>query len=225
MGQSQHNFTKILNHPDKNEIVEKLVAGESTRRIEYWLKQKYPHNTKNQVSYMTLHNFRMKELDLKGSALKEIAKERKEQEVARFQIQQTEKVEKIQSFRVALANYVQNDIIDYNNEILMLLADMKQGIEKLKEVDENRPGKSHLNHGIINDYIRNIQGLMTMHQKFVNDQEKRMKGNSQQDLEKLKQEMGILKEAIKEAFNRTNPEAFPMFVQIMKEKMNEAGIV
>ena len=64
---------KILNHPDKEEIIKRLGEGESVRAVEKWLKKKYPANKKLWISTVSIQNFRKKNLmvvdDLK---LKEI---------------------------------------------------------------------------------------------------------------------------------------------------------
>ena len=37
-------MSKILNHPDSEEIIRRLKEGGSIRKTAEWLKQKYPKN-------------------------------------------------------------------------------------------------------------------------------------------------------------------------------------
>jgi len=215
-------YKKIMDHPDRDEIVQKLAAGDSTRIIEAWLKGKYPDSRKLQISYISLQFFRKNFLKIEADALKAIKEEKIKALVQRRQVVQEENVQKLQSYQIGLANYVQNNIIDYNSEIMGLIEDCKEGIRSLKELNGNK--SSHLNHQAIATYINRLQDVMIMHQKFVNDQEKKAGNKMAEDYDILSRKMDILVEAVRESFNQTNPEGLPIFLQIVKEKMIEAGL-
>ena len=68
--------SKILNHPDKEEIISKLLDGSSVKEIESWLKKKHPRTRRLHVSYMTLQKFRAENLNLKGDVLDDIKNRR-----------------------------------------------------------------------------------------------------------------------------------------------------
>lgn len=216
------NYHKIMEHPDREEIVEKLVGGYSVRYIESWLRQKYPNSKSLRVSYITLQVFRKNYLKLEASAIKALKEQKLRELTQRKEVVQAENVQKLQSYQVGLANYVQNNIIDYNSEIMGLIDDCKEGIRSLKELNNNK--SSHLNHQAIATYINRLQDVMIMHQKFVNDQEKKAGNKMAEDYDTLSRKMEILIDAVRESFNQTNPEGLPIFLQIVKEKMVEAGI-
>ena len=69
---------KILNHPDKEDIIKKLLEGDSVKSVEAWLKKKYPRTKRLHVSYMTLQKFRGENLNLKGDVLDDIKNKRTE---------------------------------------------------------------------------------------------------------------------------------------------------
>ena len=69
---------KVLKHPNKDAIIEKLVSGESTREVESWLKEKYPNKKSYHISYMTLQKFRKDNLNIKGDVLEDIKNKRQE---------------------------------------------------------------------------------------------------------------------------------------------------
>ena len=120
-GKASSGFKKITNHPDKDEIVEKLIAGDSLRQIESWLKNKYPNRSKLHVSYITLQKFRKNHLNIEGDVLKELQKERRALQVAKRQEQQQEQIQQISTYQVGKANYLQDSLINYNDEILRLM--------------------------------------------------------------------------------------------------------
>ena len=71
---------KVLNHPNKEDIIKKLLEGSSVKEVEAWLKDKYPRRKRLHVSYMTLQKFRAENLNLKGDVLDDIKNKRTEVE-------------------------------------------------------------------------------------------------------------------------------------------------
>ena len=65
-------FAKILNHPDRDQIISKLTSGDSSREVSAWLKEKYPKDKNRQVSYNTLNEFRKTNLNIDGAVLNDI---------------------------------------------------------------------------------------------------------------------------------------------------------
>jgi len=215
-------YSKIMAHPDKDEIIQRLVGGDSTRMIAAWLKMRYPHNSRNHISYVSIQSFRKNYLNMQADALKEIQKQRKDIQTQRRYDLEQEAVEKSAAYQVGLANYVQDSIIDYNQEILGLIDDCRDGIRGLKDMNNNKG--SHLNHQAITAYIARLQGVVELHHKMVKDQEKKVGNRLADDYETLSKKLEIIVGAVKEAFNQTNPEALPVFLQLVKEKMLEAGL-
>jgi hypothetical protein len=215
-------YDKINAHPDKDEIIQRLIAGDSTRNIEAWLKSKYPYEKKKHISYVALQSFRKNYLNLEADALKQIQKQRKDALMQRkFEIE-NEAVKKTAAYQIGISNYVQDSIIDYNQEMLELIENCKEGVRSLKEANSNK--NSHLNHQAITSYLTKLQGVIELHHKIVKDQEKKAGNRLADDYQTLEKKMQVIVTAVKEAFNQTNPEALPLFLQIVKEKMSEAGI-
>ena len=69
---------KVLRHPDKEEIIKKLLNGDSVKEVEGWLRRKYPRTKRLCISYMTLQKFRSESLNLKGEVLDDIKNRRTE---------------------------------------------------------------------------------------------------------------------------------------------------
>jgi hypothetical protein len=222
MSTNTTGHAKITTHPDKDEIVEKLIKGESTRQVEAWLKSMYPTKKKLHVSFVSLQSFRKNYLKLENEAIRDLQKERKRLQVEKRHEQQQENVQKIQSYQVGLANYVQSSLLDYNAEILDLMNECKEGIKQLKDLNAGKG--SHLNHQAITAYLGKLQDVVQMHNKLVSDQDKKAANRQDENVEQLTKKMEILVEAVKEAFNQTNPEGLYLFVSIVKSKMSEAGL-
>ena len=68
---------KVLRHPEKEEIISKLLQGESVKQVSAWLKKKHPKTSRLHITYMTLQKFRKEYLNLEGEALEQIKDARK----------------------------------------------------------------------------------------------------------------------------------------------------
>jgi hypothetical protein len=215
-------FDKIQHHPDKDEIITKLISGEPTRVIEAWLKAKYPNNRHNQVSYLSLQSFRKSHLKIDQAILKDLQKERKQQLIQRKYEQQQEMVQNTRAYQAGLANYVQDSLIDYNAEILQMMDHIREGIDNLRALNSSK--SSHLNHQAISAYLEKYKSVIEMHHKMIEKQKKSEGDRLEENYEVLTKKMNILIEAVKETFNETNPEGLFVFISKIKDKMNEAGI-
>ena len=172
---------------------------------------------------MSLQSFRKNYLKLESDILKQIQQERSQLAVQKKREIEFENVQKTSGYKVGLANYVQDSLIDYNSEILNIIEDCKEGIRHLKELNENKG--SHLNHQGIATYITRLQDMVQLHRKFVTEQEKKAGDRLEEDYDTLNKKMEILIESVKDAFAQTNPEGLSVFIQLVKERMTSAGLV
>lgn len=219
----EQEFRKVFQHSDKDEIIERLISGESVRQVEAWLKQKYGTQKKKQVSFVTLQKFRSQYLNIEADVLKDLQKQRKALELSRREEARVEQVKTATSYQASMTNYVQSSLIDYNQMILSLLNQCNAGIERLRDLDENKG--THLNHVAIAGYLGKIQDIMVMYNKMMNEQEKKSAGKVEADYETLKRQLEILKEVIKEVFLETNPEGLPIFSAKVRDRMLQAGLL
>lgn len=219
---STDKFRKVFSHPDKDEIITKLLSGESVRAIEAWLKKKYPYGKRNHVSYLTLQKFRSKYLKIEADVLKDLQRERQALRTRRHEDIRIEEIKATDSYQASLSNYVQESLIDYNGTIKDLLERCSRGIERLEALDEHKG--SHLNHAAIAGYLTQIKGLVEMHHKMVEKQEKKAGDQVEKDYGVLKKQLEILKQVIREIFQETAPELQPIFIAKVKERMEQEGL-
>ena len=65
-------MAKILRHPDRQEIIERLTNGEGVRVVADWLKAKYPKDKSKWVTFVSLQSFRQDKLNIQGQVLRDI---------------------------------------------------------------------------------------------------------------------------------------------------------
>lgn len=71
--------SKILNHPDREEIIQRLVSGESPNSIRTWLQKRYPEKSTNHISVATISLFRKSYLDIDRDSIRLLRHEKKKQ--------------------------------------------------------------------------------------------------------------------------------------------------
>jgi hypothetical protein len=69
------NESKILNHPDKEEIIQRLLAGQSPNTIRIWLQNKYADDKTQHISVSSISDFRKNYLNLDREATRILKKE------------------------------------------------------------------------------------------------------------------------------------------------------
>jgi len=74
---------KILNHPDREEIIQKLVAGFSPNKVHDWLNEKYSaeEDRNNRITIKAISDFRSRYLNLNREAVRILKKERQKKEL------------------------------------------------------------------------------------------------------------------------------------------------
>ena len=75
--------SKILNHPDREEIIQKLLQGVSPNKVHDWLNEKYTEEADKQhhITVKTISDFRKKYLNLNRDAVRLLKKERQKKEL------------------------------------------------------------------------------------------------------------------------------------------------
>ena len=74
---------KILNHPDREEIIQKLVSGLSPNKVNDWLNDKYSRDEDRdlRITVKAISDFRSRYLNLNRDAVRLLKKERQKKEL------------------------------------------------------------------------------------------------------------------------------------------------
>lgn len=83
MADEKERNGKILNHPDREEIIQKLVTGISPNNVSKWLEEKYftEEDKKFRLTAKALSDFRSRYLNLTRDAVRLLKKERQKKEL------------------------------------------------------------------------------------------------------------------------------------------------
>lgn len=209
---------KILKHPAREDIDQRLLAGESVKDVEKWLKQKYSNQPRYWINYMTLQSYRKHRLNLNGEVLAEVKAERMQlvsQERERKKQETTQQGAAYQTAKTQIAH----QLLDSNNLIL----DLQDKIWERIQILEQSEVKEHLKDTVIVQYITQLRGLLMDYHKLLDDQDKsvvRNQTNITIDVGKVQEEQRLLREAIKETFLEIAPDLLPVFLDRLQQQLN-----
>jgi len=208
---------KVLKHPAKDQIDERLLAGESVDKVAAWIRQKYPQQKKFHINKMTLQAYRNNYLNLEGEVLADIQRERRDKRAIdrqRLALERRKSSETFQISKVRIAEQLEMTIVDTKNQLQTLFENLSERIEIMQSQKV-----SHLNEKVIVDQMRLFKDLI----EEVWKMERKMKEDSGTtigiDAEKAQKQMKAMKSAIKDTFLEIAPELLQPFVQRLAENI------
>lgn len=210
----------VIKHPDREEITQRLINGESVKAIEAWLKQKYAKAPRKQISYLTLQVYRKERLNLEGAVLAEVKQERKEHIKQAREEQKKEIVENSYAYVEAKRKIAEN-LINVETEIVSIHDKVWQRIRVL-EAEETK----HLNDRVICDYLNQARTLLVDYVKLQTEQEKKASStNININMGVVNQQVNMLKQCIREALVECGAEhVVPSFLEKLNEKMSHMRV-
>lgn len=215
--------SKVLNHPDKEKIIEKLLEGESVKEVELWLEKKYPRSKRLHISYMTLQKFRSENLDLKGEVLDDIKNKKAEidkrtQEVETKMIIQSRNAYKEKIEEIASAE------LDVTKRLLEMDKLINSRIEYYYNLLESGQGTSIKEDKIFIEYINTMKSLMQDWKKYIEGfADQRIDHNI--NINVINEHARVLKESILEVLREMDPRLISIFVTKLNVKMKQLDVI
>ncbi len=212
----------ILKHPSREEINERLLAGESVEAVSKWLKQRHSRNPKMWVNKMTLQAYRRNFLNLDGDVLADLKKERSVKLSEEKKRRAVEVAHSSDAYQLAKQEYAEGyalQITDTNDMLQTIYSKMEERIAFM----EAEPTK-HLNDKVIVEQCRLMKDVL----KDYFDMEQQLKEDQQThiniDVAKITGEVKALKTAIRKAITKICPEVWDTFLEVFKEEMDSARL-
>lgn len=206
---------KVLRHPDKEDIIRRLLDGESVKEVERWLRSKHPKSKRLQVSYMTLQKFRSEHLNLKGDVLDDIKNRRSE-------VDKESKEAEVRSIVLSSSSYQQKieEIATSELDVTKRLLEMDSLVTSRIEYYFNilSQGGTIREDKIFLEYINTLKSLMQDWKKYIEGfADKKIEHNI--NLNIIDEQARVIKEAVYEVLQEMQPELIPVFVDKMDIKM------
>ena len=205
-----------MNHPDKDEIIKRMLDGESVRSIESWLKEKYPNKKRNHISYPTLQIFRQENLNIRGEVLEDIKEIKAAKDEAEKERILEEKVKKSNAYKEKLEEIVSQEI-DVNRRLLEMEALVNSRIEFYFNILNS--GGTIREDKIFIEYINILRGLMSDWKKFIEGYtDNKVEHNV--NINVMMQQITIIKNVVSDVLQDIQPELVPNFIDKLNEKLD-----
>jgi len=208
---------KVLNHPDKEDIIRKLLDGESVKEVERWLIQKYPRTKRLHVSYMTLQKFRTDNLNLRGEVLEDIKNKRAEVDKQSAEAEAKMIINSSSAYQQKISEIASSEL-DVTKRLLELDALVNSRIEYYFNLLQQ--GGSIRGDKIMLEYINTMKSLMQDWKKYIEGfADKKVEHNI--NINVINEQARMLKEAVIEVLRELNPELTYNFINSLDLKMRQ----
>ena len=208
---------KILNHPDKEEVIKKLLEGDSVKEVERWLKEKYPRTRRLHISYMTLQKFRGEHLNLKGEVLDDIKNRRGEIDKEATEAEARMIIKASSSYQQKIEEIATSEL-DVAKRLLELDSLINSRIEYYYNLLQE--GGSLREDKIFIEYINTMKTLMQDWKKYIEGvADKKIEHNI--NISVVNEQARVLKEAVLEVLQELSPNLIPIFVDKLDIKTKQ----
>lgn len=217
---SKQALVKILNHPDREEIIAKLVLDISCKDIKQWLSEKYSgiNSTKFQLSEASLKVFKEKYLDIYNTIKEDVTKASN----------LSSNIDQDLKLAVSNNNTYKNVIIkaaENELDIKKMLANMIIAIETraaqiFDEIQSDPKSINTRNDRILIEYFDSLGAAIEKHAKYVlNTPDQVIQHNV--TVQHIDQHVHLLQDAIRETLADMDVETSLKFLEVFNDKMSK----
>ncbi len=211
-------FSKVVRHPDKEAIIKKLLAGDSVKQIESWLKEKYPKSKRHHISYMTLQKFRAENLNIKGNLLEDIKAKKKNDELITLEAETKLAVSSSSEYQAKI-----NEIVSKEMDVSRKLLEMEKLISSRLEFYYNSLAAG-TNFDINKDrmfleYLNMMRSIMQDWKKYIEGvPDKKIEHNV--NISVVDDQLKVMKEVVIDVLNDMDPSLVLIFMEKLNNKMS-----
>lgn len=214
---------KILDHPDKDEIISKLAYGTDHVDIHEWLKVKYNNTPKLVLSAKAIYTFKKDHLDIYNIIQNDIAKS---YEALKTNNNLSDE-EKITSAIQGNPTYQQKllELTTKEVDVKQMAARLAVMIEhRFTQVfDEIQEDPRNINTRIdrlLIEYVNSFSGVLEKLHKFANPQADIVIQNNL-SVQVVDQHISVFHDVIREILSSLDLEASMKFMELLNEKMSK----
>jgi hypothetical protein len=208
---------KVLNHPDKEEIIKKLLEGESIRDVEAWIKTKYPKKKRLHVSYMTIQKFRQEHLNIEGDVLEDIKNKRNEKRREEAVAEAKQAINQSSAYQEKI-----NQIVDTEIDVTKRLLEMEALIASRIEFYYNllQDGGGVKEDKVFMEYVSMLKGIMQDWKKYIEGfADKKIDHNV--NINVAFDQVKVIKGVIYDVLEEIDPNLINVFINKLDSKMRE----
>jgi hypothetical protein len=211
------DFSKIVDHPEKTNIITKLVHGDSPKLVAQYLKDKYqkPDESHLRISEATLKEFLSSYGDHHGIVKKIIQKDvdsKLDRKIA-------DSLMNTQAWKERLVDKVGEEI-DYRQKLDNVLTILETRAEQIFDLIQNDPENTKNADYIFTKYLEMLMFAIEKADKIRNDKPD-VRIEHTYTVQMVEQQSLAFQEAIKRVLDRLGPDYSSLFMDLLNEEMNK----
>jgi len=206
---------KVFKHPEKEEIIKKLLNGESVKGVEAWLKKKHPRKRRLHISYATLQKFRKNYLNLEGEVLENIKAAKKDSEVDSKILEAKMILASSSAYQEKLNEIVDNKL-DADRKILEMMTLVSSRIEFYFNMLQSNGGIKE--DKLFIELLNAQRGLVQDWKKYVDGvADKKIEHNINVNV--VNEQITVLKNIVFEVLQDLDPSLTTIFVEKVNSRL------
>jgi hypothetical protein len=210
--------TKILQHPDKEEIIAQLVNGTPVRDVAEFLRLKYTgaDNAHLRVSFSTIQNFKKSYLDIDGQVARDV-REAAQDAISRQRLEDGQEVVAETSAYRKKINEIVDGKLDVQRELLKIFTLLDSRIEHFYNLLSNYEFPNAREERVFQGYIDQLIKLVESYKKYVEGYSESVEHNI--NINVMNDQINVVREAVRKSLEDTSPDLAIKFMDNLNKNM------
>lgn len=213
------DFSKLLDHPEKTDIISKLLSGESSKVVSTYLKDKYskPDEAHLRIPANTLQEF----LDEYGSHHGFVKKVLQKNADSKMEKQMAASLMDNRVWKDRVIEGIEKEI-NYIDELNGLITIVRARAEQMFDMIQADPEDSRKDY-VFTKYIELMMMVVEKADKIKNDRPD-VRIEHTYTVQMVEQQSFAFQEAIRRVLERMGPEYSSLFMDLLKEEMGKMDV-
>ena len=214
--------SKLLSHPDKDEIITMLTDGVPVRKIADMLEERYPkrHQAHLRISFPTLQEFKTAHLNLKNKVSSDVEKEAQRQSKEWHNTQEVKTtLENTSSYQEAITK-IANSELDARKEIMKVFGLVESRLEvlynKLNDKDKVSRGEDER---LVQGYLDQLMKVLDQYKKYIDGFKETTEHNV--NITIAADQVNLLRDVVRETLAECDPQLAVKFMDKISTRMKQ----
>lgn len=216
------DFSTIINHPDSQEIISRLVSGTPAKDIAAWLKFKY--SEKNQkhlhLTAKIIQDYCDKHINLMEQLKQDIALAKTNQIDPYLEKKISQSLLKNSTYRERMEELVDTEV-DIKKSIFKLIQAIEGRAEQVFDIIQENPKITKNDYTLIKWFEALTNALKTLNEINNNSPEHQQVVQQNITIQVVDQYRSIFQEAVRKTLAKMDPEMSLVFMEALNEELKK----
>jgi len=219
MSKNKELVQNMLSHPDRDEIISKLLLGFPLSDINEWLSVKYDKEQKYVFSEKSLEIFKDEYLDIYTQIKEDIIKLYEKQNTPDQEIKEV--IKSNSDYQDKLTEYL-NQEIDIHTRLKRMIFNIQYRAEQVFDTIQENPRNTKMDRTLI-EWFNTLSDVFEKYDKIINKPQEQIlqQQNNNINIQILDQHIGVVYEIIKEILAKLDYNTSMLFIDLFNEKIKK----